>query len=97
LSGKLWGRQDDTIGLAGVINGISKEHQEFLNLGGIGLQIGDGALPNFGTERILEAYYNLALLSSTRVSFDYQLVVNPGYNRDNGPYSFFAGRVHYQF
>ena len=31
LQGKRWGRPDDTIGLAGVINGISGEHEAFLN------------------------------------------------------------------
>jgi len=97
LSGKLWGRPDDTVGVAGAINSISKEHQEFLNLGGMGLQIGDGALPHFGPEKILETYYKLTLSSSANVSFDYQFVANPAYNRDNGPYSFFATRLHYQF
>jgi high affinity Mn2+ porin len=98
LSGNSWGRPDDTVGLAGAINSISKEHQEFLDLGGIGLQIGDGSLPHFGTERILEAYYNYKLpFYSARLSFDYQLVVNPAYNRDNGPYSLFATRLHFEF
>ena len=33
LSGKKWGRPDDTWGIAGVINGISNVHEAFLNDG----------------------------------------------------------------
>jgi hypothetical protein len=36
LNGKPWGRPDDTIGIAGVVNGISKVHQEFFNDWGFG-------------------------------------------------------------
>ena len=56
LTGKRWGRPDDTIGLGGVINGISGQHEAFLNAGGLGILVGDGKLPNPGTERIVEVY-----------------------------------------
>ena len=36
ISGKQWGRPDDTIGIAGVINGISSSTQTFFNAGGLG-------------------------------------------------------------
>ena len=97
LNGKQWGRPDDTIGLAGVINNISGVHQAFLNAGGLGILIGDGQLPNPGLEEIFEAYYSYALTSATRLSFDYQLVNNPAYNRDRGPVNAFAVRLHAQF
>ena len=97
LNGKQWGRPDDTVGLAGVVNGISKVHQEFLNAGGLGILIGDGMLPHPGPEQIVETYYNYALTASTRLTADYQLVVNPGYNEDRGPVNVFSGRVHWQF
>ncbi|HYA05212.1 MAG TPA: carbohydrate porin [Xanthobacteraceae bacterium] len=97
LNGKPWGRPDDTIGLAGVVNGISKIHQEFLNDGGLGILIGDGQLPNYGLEQIIETYYSYALSASTRFAADYQFVANPGYNRDRGPVNIFAGRFHWQF
>ena len=42
LNGKSWGRPDDTIGIAGVVNGISGIHQAFLNTGGLGILVGDG-------------------------------------------------------
>ena len=61
-AGKRWGRPDDSIGFAGVINGISGEHEAFLNAGGLGILVGDGKLPNPGTERIIETYYSLPVV-----------------------------------
>jgi high affinity Mn2+ porin len=97
LSGKAWGRKDDTIGIAAVVNDIAKVHQQFFNDGGLGILIGDGQLPHPGLEKIIEAYYSYALTSATRLSFDYQFVDNPGYNTDRGPVSVFSGRFHSQF
>jgi high affinity Mn2+ porin len=97
INGKSWGRPDDTIGVAGVINGISAIHVAFLNAGGLGILIGDGQLNNYGLEKIIEAYYSYALTASTRLSVDYQFVSNPGYNADRGPVNAFAARYHWQF
>lgn len=97
INGRSWGRPDDTIGIAGVINGISSAHIAFLNAGGLGILVGDGQLPNYGLEKIFEAYYSYALTSSTRLTFDYQFVDNPGYNADRGPVNVFAVRAHWQF
>ena len=36
IKGESWGRPDDTVGLAGVLNGISHVHQEFFEAGGTG-------------------------------------------------------------
>jgi high affinity Mn2+ porin len=96
LGGKLWGRPDDTIGLAGVVNGISSEHIAYLNAGGLGILVGDGQLPHPGLEQILETYYKLPL-GSWQVTADYQFIVNPGYNRDRGPVSVISLRLHTQF
>ena len=97
ITGKQWGRPDDTVGVAGVVNGISGVHAAFLNLGGLGILVGDGALPHPGLEQIIETYYSYALTSSTKVTFDYQFIANPAYNTDRGPVSVFAGRFHAQF
>jgi high affinity Mn2+ porin len=97
INGKMWGRPDETVGIAGVVNGISKVHEEFLNDGGLGILVGDGMLPHPGLEQIIETYYSYALSSSTHVTADYQLVVNPAYNTDRGPVNVFSGRVHWQF
>src|ERR1700761_156914 len=82
LNGKGWGRPDDTIGVVGILNGISPEHIAFLNAGGLGILIGDGQLTNYGLEKIFEAYYSYALTASTRLTFDYQFINDPGYNAD---------------
>jgi high affinity Mn2+ porin len=97
LNGKQWGRPDDTVGLAGVVNGISKVHQEFLNDGGLGILVGDGALPHPGPEQIIETYYSYALSASTHLTADYQFVANPGYNEDRGPVNVLSARLHWQF
>ena len=97
LNGKQWGRPDDTVGLAGVINGISGVHQAFLNDGGLGILVGDGQLPHPGLEQIIETYYSYAITSSTKVSLDYQLIVNPAYNTDRGPVNIFAVRLRTAF
>jgi len=97
INGKQWGRPDDTIGLAGVVNGISGVHEAFLNAGGLGILIGDGQLPNPGLEQIVEMYYSYALSASTRLTFDYQFIANPAYNADRGPVNVFAGRYHTAF
>jgi high affinity Mn2+ porin len=97
LSGKQWGRPDDTVGIAGVINNVSGVHQQFLNAGGLGILVGDGQLPHPGLEEIIEAYYSYALSASTRVSVDYQFISNPAYNTDRGPVNVFSGRFHWQF
>jgi len=97
LKGKQWGRPDDTVGIAGVINGISAVHEAFFNAGGLGILVGDGQLPNPGLEKIFETYYSYALSDSTQLSADYQFIDNPAYNRDRGPVNVFAGRFHWQF
>ena len=59
--------------------------------------MGDGALPKAGPEGILETYYSFAAFSFAKVTGDYQLVVNPAYNRQRGPVSVFALRLHGEF
>jgi high affinity Mn2+ porin len=96
LSGKRWGRPDDTFGLAGVINMISDQHQAYLNAGGLGILVGDGKLPNPGAEQIVEMYYSFPIWQ-WRLTFDYQFIVNPAYNRDRGPASVIGTRLRTQF
>ena len=97
LKGRLWRRGDDTVGLALMDNGASAEREQYLNDGGLGILVGDGRLPRPGAEEILETYYNAAVISHLQVSLDYQYIENPAFNRDRGPVSVFAVRVHAQF
>jgi high affinity Mn2+ porin len=96
INGKNWGRANDTIGVAGVINGLAPIHAAYFEAGGTGIVIGDGRL-NYGLEQIIEAYYSYVITPSMKVSVDYQFVVNPGYNADRGPVNVFAGRFHTEF
>jgi high affinity Mn2+ porin len=97
FNGKQWGRPDDTIGIAGIVNNISGVHQAFFNAGGLGILIGDGQLPSAGLEEIFETYYSYALSPASRLSFDYQFINNPAYNTQRGPVNAFAVRLHAQF
>jgi len=96
IKGSYWGRPSDTIGVGGVINGLSAAHRDFLAAGGLGLVIGDGRL-NYQPEQIFETYYAYSLSKNVTLTADYQLFVNPAYNADRGPVSVFSGRLHGEF
>jgi len=93
LSGAHWNRLDDHLGVGVAIDALSPVHREYLALGGDGFVLGDGML-HYGTEQILETYYNLSISKQLTLSPDLQLIHNPGYNRDRGPARFVALRVH---
>jgi high affinity Mn2+ porin len=97
IAGKRWNRPDDTLGIGGAVDAITGVHEAFLNIGGLGILVGDGILPHPGLEQILETYYSYALTSSTRLTFDYQFINNPAYNTDRGPVNVFSSRFHWQF
>jgi high affinity Mn2+ porin len=96
IKGAKWGRPDDVIGIGGAINGLSRDHRDFIAAGGLGPLIGDGAL-NYRRERVLESYYALALNKAFTFTADYQLITNPAYNADRGPVHVFSGRFHGEF
>jgi len=94
FSGKIWKRPFDEFGIAIASNGISKEHQDYLKAGGYTFIIGDSHL-NYGREQIFETYYRAKLNQFIYLSGDFQLILNPGYNKDRkGPISIPAIRLH---
>jgi high affinity Mn2+ porin len=97
LRGKAWGRPDDTVGIATVIDDISRRAKDFLNDGGLGILVGDGKLPDSGPEQVVESYYSFAVRAWLHVTADYQFVNNPAYDRDRGPVSILGARVHFQY
>jgi len=97
LQGKDWGRPDDTVGLATVIDDISRRAKDFLDDGGLGILVGDGKLPNSAPEQVLETYYSTAIRPYLHLTADYQFVDNPAYNRDRGPVSILGARLHFQY
>ncbi len=96
IKGTSWGRPDDTIGIGGAFNALSRDHRDFIAAGGLGVLIGDGQL-NYRQEKIFEAYYALALSKRITATADYQFISNPAYNADRGPVSIFSGRLRGEF
>jgi high affinity Mn2+ porin len=97
LAGNRWNRPDDAVGLAGVINDISKDARNYLAAGGLGILIGDGALPKAGFEEILEFLYKASIVAGIDATLDYQHVENPGYDAARGPVEIFGVRLHAEF
>lgn len=96
LRGSRWRRPEDTVGLAGIVNGISAVHRQYLAAGGLGITVGDGAL-DYRSERIGETYYNWRMTKHFQLTADYQFAQNPAYNHVRGPVDLFAVRLHTEF
>jgi len=94
--GMWWHRKYDRAGVAVVTNGICKDHQEYLRLGGLGFLLGDGNL-NYGRETIFESYYTAHVWRGIYVAPGIQHINNPGYNRDRGPVVVPTLRLHLEF
>lgn len=97
LKGGRWGRADDTVGLGGEINAISNQARAYFAAGGMGGIIGDGLLPSYKPEEIIEAYYKIALAPGVPLTLDYQRVTSPGYDAARGPIDFFSFRFHAEY
>ena len=92
--GTKWKRENDEVGLAYVISGLSEPHKNYLKAGGKGFMLGDGAL-NYGAEQLAELYYSAQLIKNNLfLSGAYQFILHPGYNKDRGPVNVFSVRVH---
>ena len=57
IKGRSWGRPDDRVGLGGAINWVSEPHRNFFAARGLGPLVGDGQLPNYTPEKVIETYY----------------------------------------
>ncbi|HEV2291939.1 MAG TPA: carbohydrate porin [Gemmatimonadales bacterium] len=93
FSGALWRRPRDTMGIAVFLAGASPANQRYLAAGGLGIVSGDGAL-TYGVERSLTPYYDFAVTRAVHLGAQYQLTVDPNFNRDRGPASTFMLRLH---
>lgn len=97
LKGSHWGRPDDTVGLAGVVNGLSSIHGQYLAAGGSGILLGDGRL-RYAPEQLVELYYDaITPLKFANIMIGYQFVRNPGYNSERGPANVFSVRLHLEY
>ncbi len=95
-SGARWARPDDEAGAALVVSGLSALHRRYLEGGGSGFLLGDGALA-YGLELLGELYYRFAISKEISLSAHYQPIIDPGFNRDRGPIHVFTGRAHVAF
>ena len=96
IKGRPWGRADDTLGLAGIVSGISRDNQKFLAAGGLGILDGDGAL-RYRPEMVIETFYDFQIVKNIHGAVDYQFINDPAFNRDRGPVSAIAVRFHVEF
>jgi len=102
VSGRHWIRPADRLGAALAVEGLSDPHRDYLAAGGSGFLLGDGRL-DYGSEQILELYYNAQLFGTqllnayplkVQLTPDFQYIRNPAYNRDRGPVRFWGVRFH---
>jgi high affinity Mn2+ porin len=99
LSGLMWRRQEDRLGVGLVSEGLSAPHREYLAAGGVGFLLGDGRL-NYQREQVLETYYRAQLMDDIvklQLSPDFQFIRNPGFNADRGPAKFWGIRAHLEY
>ncbi len=93
LAGASWSRPRDRVGIAVVSNGISVPHRTYLEVGGKGFLLGDGAL-HYGREDIAEVYYTAHAWRGISPAADVQFIDHPGYNVDRGPVVVGSLRLH---
>ncbi len=94
FDGAGWDRKDDQAGAALVVNGLSGDHRAFLEAGGNGFMLGDGALA-YAPEIIGECFYSFSLVEERLwITGDYQFILHPGYNSDRGPAHVMGVRAH---
>jgi high affinity Mn2+ porin len=96
IKGTSWGRPNDVVGIAGAVNALSRDHRDYLAIGGLGILVGDGQL-NYRQEKIIEAYYAVNVMAGLTATLDYQFIADPAYNADRGPVSIFSARVRAAF
>jgi hypothetical protein len=98
LAGNMWHRPMDRFGIAGLMDGLSEDHAQYLAAGGIGFLIGDGRL-RYGTENIVEMYYRfeVPILTFAQISPAIQHIDHPGYNEDRGPLYIYTIRVNLHY
>lgn len=93
---ELWHRDQDQVGVAMVVNGLSEPHRLYLEGGGYGFIIGDGSL-RYAPELLGEVYYTAHVADHISLSAIYQAIGNPAYNSDRGPVHVFSCRVKVAF
>ena len=94
--GSLWDRKRDSMGIGYAQGWISKEHAQYLAMGGIDGFIGDGAISQ-ASEHVIDIFYSANLLSPVWFTADFQYIANPAYNSARGPLEVYGGRLLVEF
>lgn len=97
LDGAPWHRPGDRVGLAGERAWLSDDARAYFAAGGLGILIGDGRLPRYGSENVAEFYYSAMITPHLILAMDYQRIGDPAYNRDRGPVAVTGLRLHTDF
>jgi high affinity Mn2+ porin len=72
---------------------LSSSHAAYLAAGGVGFQLGDGAL-SYAWEVATEAQYTLRIIKWVELTADIQAFWNPGMNAARGPIILAGFRLH---
>lgn len=103
ISGEQWHEPGAQLGFGLASDTLSGPHRAYLAAGGCGFMLCDGRL-NYGPEQLMEIYYRLQRIWPEdpgpvrwQLGPDFQLIRNPGYNRDRGPVRFWSIRLHVQY
>jgi carbohydrate-selective porin OprB len=96
VAGNPWKRPRDLFGVAVALNGINRDHRDYLAAGGLGFMLGDGAL-SASTEKVLDAFYRASFASFAAVTLEVERYWNPAFNRDRGPVTVYGLRLHAEF
>ena len=96
--GRLWGRAQDSAGLAWMRNQLSPQRRGYLAAGGVSYFIGDspGAF-RYRPEQGVELFYSVGLRKGLWLTGDLQRIENPAYNALRGPVQVYALRLHAEF
>jgi high affinity Mn2+ porin len=95
VKGSAWNRANDTIGVGAAVSGLSPDLQKYLMAGGLGIELGDGAL-NYSPEKALETFYNFEVSKGIQAAVDYQFIADPATNRARGPVNVVGLRFHFE-
>jgi high affinity Mn2+ porin len=93
LDGAPWGRTGDAVALGVAASGLSSPHAAYLAAGGVGFQLGDGAL-TYAWEVATELQYTLRIVRWVELTADVQAFWNPGMNAARGPVILAGLRLH---
>ncbi len=96
MKGHRWGRGKDSIGIGYAMGWLSKQHIQYLSMGGIDGFIGDGTL-RYRPEQVVDIFYSFNVWNTVWLTADYQYIANPAYNTDRGPVDIYGAKIHVEF